>query len=55
VYVDHGVVRFVVDADSEFGELTEPDLKLGWRSVKVDRQVWQQVEDVEVLAGGRGR
>ncbi|MFF1609538.1 hypothetical protein ACFVYA_17290 [Amycolatopsis sp. NPDC058278] len=53
--VDHGVVRFVVDADVEFGELVEPDLELGRRSVKVDRQVRQEVEDVEVLAGGRGR
>ncbi|RJQ84774.1 hypothetical protein D5S19_16035 [Amycolatopsis panacis] len=53
--VDHGVIRFVVDADSEFGELAEPDLKLGRRAVKVDRQMWQQVEDIKVFAGGRGR
>ncbi|MEV6447007.1 hypothetical protein [Amycolatopsis sp. NPDC051716] len=53
--VDHGVIRFVVDADSEFRELVEPDLEFGRRAVKVDRQVRQQVENVEVLAGGCGR
>ncbi|WP_328452107.1 hypothetical protein [Amycolatopsis sp. NBC_00438] len=52
--VDHGVIRFVVDADSEFRELVEPNLELGRRPVKVDRQVRQQAEDVEILAGGRG-
>ncbi|HWD05017.1 MAG TPA: hypothetical protein VG674_21465 [Amycolatopsis sp.] len=49
------MIRFVVDADVEFRELVEPDLEFGRRAVKVDRQVRQQVKNVEVLAGGCGR